>query len=352
MPQGGLRKACGRLFNASRLRALRSDDTYRDSFELETATYNSWLGATHLVSGQRGSSRRCPAICRHRWCCRATGGGCVLILALVCYVLAAVVDLAMHARQSSCAGGACIEELRLSDTCSQSISVAARVRWEWRPWSSVVLDTVDISFTSSDAIVANASLRTPVMLVHGEHSLQLNACASARTQAAPPSVHTCCVATPWQAAHTLARALTPTYTQARTDRMITAPSFHAIRANTGVSCLRTRWTWHKLSLPSCPPHPTTPASRYACARPSGLPPSLCVSRCHVRSPRSNTTPKCDATAPARQAATTPPPPPPWRPAAHVALAFVGRGWCALSEVRARGRRRHRTHHVRQLLVQR
>ena len=132
-------------------------------FELEAADAlrSDWGLAT--TTAPRVIHRRCPGIfyrasrlgfCgkKRGWCCRVVSLLCVLFFALAVYLLAVIVNL-MSTVQSSCGPSgfsSCLKSVALGDMCSRQLQAAAQLHLDWRPWATVVIDSIHFEIRSDN----------------------------------------------------------------------------------------------------------------------------------------------------------------------------------------------------------
>jgi hypothetical protein len=239
MPSGGLglqpAAAVQRLQSVWRARRRRRASSSQGRVTLLEIEREEW-GLSNSIE----RSEHCYKCFRRRRCCLWTG--CSLVALLLVYWTALIVDLASRAPHT-CDGSPCVRAIFVPDVCNRSLAVEVALDFEWRAWSTVTVDEVEVEVVDAESSVALARASVPpATFSPGRVRVTLNTYAPhASTGTRPPRLRT------------LTHA--PASTQGRLSRQRPSPVALAGRCT---------------SLPPTKPrHPCTRSSRTA------TPPSMC-----------------------------------------------------------------------------
>ena len=133
----------------------------------------------------RADQRCCGGAARRR-SCRAAALVCTTFLALAVYWTAAIVNLLSTGGESL----PILDALHVGSVCTSRVSIGAVVHWEWRAWSTIVVDTVALELRSeslgggSSLLLAHGSFPGPTL----SRSLRQPIVVNASLDLAEPSV--------------------------------------------------------------------------------------------------------------------------------------------------------------------
>lgn len=161
---------------------LRRRRVVRSWFELEVE--HDWgLGATPHAARRTRPRRQVRCVgSKHRVCCRMCAFVGAFFLCLAVYITTMVVNL-LQTGLEGCSSSACLQRVSIGSLCTRDLVVSAELQYPWRPWSTVIVESIEVdvfvddyNHTGLPMRLAHGSFPGPTLTrSHGHMPLQLNA---------------------------------------------------------------------------------------------------------------------------------------------------------------------------------